>query len=131
MVVICAGGGGIPVIFDPWGNVHGVEAVIEKDLTAALVARDVAADALLLLTDAEGVMLDWGTPEQKRLERVTPSQVRAYDFPEGSMGPKVEAAAAFVESTGGIAGIGRLEAAADILQGNAGTLFVPEDEPSS
>lgn len=127
VVVICAGGGGIPVIFDPWGSVHGVEAVIEKDLSAALVARDVNADALLLLTDAEGVMLDWGTPEAKRLEKVTPDEIRAYDFPEGSMGPKVAAAAAFVESTGGIAGIGRLEHAADILTGKAGTLIVPAE----
>jgi len=131
VVVICAGGGGIPVVVDPSGHVRGVEAVIEKDLSAGLVARDVGADALLFLTDAEGVMLDWGTSEERRMERATPSELRAYEFPEGSMGPKVEAAIAFVESTGGIAGIGRLEDAADILQGKAGTLIVAEEKPKS
>jgi len=131
VVVICAGGGGIPVVCDPSGHVRGVEAVIEKDLSAGLVARDVGADALLFLTDAEGVMLDWGTADEKRLEKVTPRELRAYEFPEGSMGPKVEAAAAFVESTGGIAGIGRLEDASDILLGKAGTLIVPEETPKS
>jgi len=95
------------------------------------VARDVGADALLFLTDAEGVMLDWGTPQERRMERATPSELRAYEFPEGSMGPKVEAAIAFVESTGGLAGIGRLEEASDILQGKAGTLIVAEEKPKS
>lgn len=125
VVVICAGGGGIPVIFDESGHVRGVEAVIEKDLSAALVARDVAADALLLLTDAEGVMLDWGTPQARRIERATPEEILAHRFPEGSMGPKVKAAASFVQNTGGVAGIGRLEDASDILVGKAGTLIVP------
>jgi carbamate kinase len=127
VVVICAGGGGIPVVFDERGNVRGVEAVIEKDLSAGLVARDVAADALLLLTDADGVMLDWGSPSERRLERATPEEILAYEFPEGSMGPKVQAAAAFVSKTGGIAGIGRLEDASEILVGKAGTLIVPGD----
>jgi len=131
VVVICAGGGGIPVVVNEAGVVHGVEAVIEKDLSAALVARDVGADALLLLTDEEGVMLDWGTPQARRLERATPSQVRALDLPEGSMGPKVQAAASFVEQTGHFAGIGRLEDAVDILAGIAGTVIVPEGTPTS
>jgi carbamate kinase len=123
VVVICAGGGGIPVVFDPWGNVHGVEAVIEKDLSAALVAREVTADALLLLTDAEAVYTDWGTDSARPIRYATPEEIRRYSFPEGSMGPKVAAAADFVERTGGIAGIGRLRDAEAILRGRAGTLI--------
>lgn len=126
VIVICAGGGGIPVIFDPWGNVHGVEAVIEKDLSAALVARTVGADALLLLTDADGVMLDWGTSTERRIERATPEEILALELPEGSMGPKVQAAADFVTATGGFAGIGRLKDAKEILEGRAGTLIAQE-----
>jgi carbamate kinase len=108
---------------NPWGNVHGVEAVIEKDLSAALVAREVTADALLLLTDAEAVYTDWGTDSARPIRYATPEEIRRYSFPEGSMGPKVAAAADFVERTGGIAGIGRLRDAEAILRGRAGTLI--------
>lgn len=120
-VVICAGGGGIPVIFDPFGRVHGVDAVVDKDHSTALVAEALEADALLLLTDVEGVMADFGTPRARLLERVTPAELRALDLPEGSMGPKAEAAAGFVERSGGRAAIGALEDAAAILRGEAGT----------
>ena len=120
-VVICAGGGGIPVIFDPFGHVHGVDAVVDKDYSTALVAEALEADALLFLTDVPGVMSDFGTAQARRLERVTPAELRALDLPEGSMGPKAEAAAGFVERTGGFAMIGALDDASAMLRGEAGT----------
>lgn len=123
-VVVCAGGGGIPVVFDPFGRVHGVEAVIDKDRSTALVAEQLDADALLLLTDASGVFVGWGTPSARRLGRVTPAELLALALPEGSMGPKAEAAAGFVERTGGVAAIGALEDAVGILRGEAGTRVV-------
>lgn len=124
-VVICAGGGGIPVVFGAWGRVSGVEAVIDKDRSAGLVARELNADALLLLTDVEGVQTGWGTEDATLIREVTVDEVRALDLADGSMGPKVEAAADFVEETGGIAAIGALEDAARILAGEAGTRIVP------
>jgi carbamate kinase len=123
-VVVCAGGGGIPVVFDPFGRVHGVEAVIDKDRSTALVAEQLDADALLLLTDTPGLFVGWGTPSARRLERVTPAELLALALPEGSMGPKAEAAAGFVERTGGDAAIGALEDAVAILRGEAGTRVV-------
>jgi carbamate kinase len=128
-LVICAGGGGIPVVVTPAGGIHGVEAVIDKDLAAALLARELEAEVLLLLTDVEAVYLDWGRPSAQPLHRVTPSQLRRYAFAPGSMGPKVEAACRFVEATGGYAGIGRLEAAAALLGGHAGTIIRPDPTP--
>ena len=126
VLVVCAGGGGIPVVFDPWGRVHGVEAVIDKDTTAALLARETGADALLLLTDVERVMAGWGTPGARPLAEATPSELRALDFAPGSMGPKVDAALRFVEETGGFAAIGALADAPRILAGEAGTRVLPE-----
>lgn len=123
-VVICAGGGGIPVVLDRAGRVRGVEAVIDKDRSTALVAWELEADALLLLTDVPAVMAHWGTPEERPLDVLTVDDVANGTFPTGSMGPKVEAAAAFVRATGGIAAIGALEDAAAILQGEAGTRIV-------
>jgi carbamate kinase len=123
-VVICAGGGGVPVIFDPFGRVHGVDAVVDKDHSTALVAEALGADALLFLTDVAGVMADFGTPHARLLERVTPVELRALDLPEGSMGPKAEAAGVFVERTGGFAAIGALEDASAVLRGEAGTRVV-------
>jgi carbamate kinase len=120
-VVICAGGGGIPVIFDPFGRVHGVDAVVDKDHSTALVAEALGADALILLTDVDGVYEHWGEPAQRVLERVTPEALLALDLPEGSMRPKAEAAARFVERTDGFAAIGALEGAAAIVRGEAGT----------
>lgn len=117
-----AGGGGIPVIVTPGGVIHGIEAIIDKDLAAALLARELAADALLL-TDVDAVYRDWGLPGAQPLRRVTPSYLRRYPFAPGSMGPKVEAACRFVEATRAYAGIGLLEAAAAILAGQAGTLI--------
>lgn len=126
VLVICAGGGGIPVVFDALGMAHGVEAIIDKDHSARLIAQEVGADALLLLTDVDAVQADWGTPEARPLHRVTPEEMDAYDFPEGSMGPKVAAAVEFVRSTGGRAGIGRLEDAAEVFLDRAGTRIEPK-----
>lgn len=121
-IVICAGGGGIPVVVTPTGGIRGVEAVIDKDLAAALLATELKANALLLLTDVDSVYTDWGSPAAKPLRKVTPQQLRSYSFAPGSMAPKVEAACRFVDATGGYAGIGRLEDAAAILAGQAGTV---------
>jgi carbamate kinase len=123
VLVVCAGGGGIPVVVEA-GRVHGVEAVIDKDLAAALLARRLAAGFLLLLTDVPAVELDWGTPRARPLRMATPAELRACRFAAGSMGPKVEAACRFVEATGGRAAIGALADAAAILRGQAGTTVV-------
>jgi carbamate kinase len=120
-LVICAGGGGIPVVITPGGGIRGVEAVIDKDRAAALLAIALNADALLLLTDMDAVYTDWKAPTAQSLRDATPQQLRQHTFAPGSMGPKVEAACRFVEATHALAGIGRLEDAAAILAGKAGT----------
>jgi carbamate kinase len=122
VVVICAGGGGIPVVAAPAGGLRGVEAVIDKDLAAALLATSLRADALLLLTDVDAVYRDWGRPTQVAISTTTPEDLRRLDLPAGSMGPKVEAVSRFVEAGGTLAGIGALDAAVDILAGRAGTI---------
>ncbi|HET7351837.1 MAG TPA: carbamate kinase [Marmoricola sp.] len=126
VIVICAGGGGVPVMFDPASDhtLVGVEAVIDKDLASELLAREVSADLLVLATDVDGVYADWGTPQQRRLERVTPAELRAHNFVAGSMGPKVEAVARFVEATGKRAAIGALDHIESIVAGSAGTQVV-------
>jgi carbamate kinase len=121
-LVICAGGGGIPVAIAPSGGIRGVEAVIDKDLAAALLAIALNADALLLLTDVDAVYLDWASLKRKPLREATSQKLRRDVFAPGSMGPKVEAACRFVEATNKVAGIGRLEDAAAILAGQAGTI---------
>lgn len=121
VTVICAGGGGIPVVRQDDGTHRGIEAVIDKDHSSALLARETGAQALLMLTDVDGVYLDWGTAEQKILRRAIPAQLRRLSFATGSMGPKIEAALDFVSAGGAMAGIGRLEEALDILEGRAGT----------
>ena len=95
---------------------------MDKDLTAALLAEAVGADALLLLTDVAAVVDGYGTPQARPIRRATPAELRARSFPAGSMGPKVEAVCRFVEPTGGMAAIGRLDDAAALLDGTAGTL---------
>jgi len=120
-LVICVGGGGVPVILDEAGALHGVEAVIDKDLSAALLATQVDADALLLLTDVAAVSTGWGTAGPRPIRCAAPAQLRALSFAEGSMGPKVEAACRFAEATDGWAAIGALEDAVAVLQGRAGT----------
>ena len=125
-VVVCAGGGGIPVMVNSLGEIRGVEAVIDKDRAASLLARLLPADALLLLTDVDAVYLNWGLASAKALGQITPSQLRDYHFAPGSMAPKVEAACSFVEATGGLAGIGKLEDAQALLARKAGTVIFPE-----
>jgi carbamate kinase len=126
VTVVCAGGGGIPVVAGPDGGLRGVEAVVDKDLTAALLAQALGADALLLLTDVAEVQAGYGTPQATPIRRVTPARLRelqrAGAFPPGSMGPKVEAACRFAAATGGRAAIGRLDQAAGLLAGTAGTI---------
>ncbi len=126
VLVICAGGGGIPVIVDAQGSVHGVEAVIDKDRTAALLACDLGADNLLLLTDVEAVFTDWGSNSARPISKATATELSALDLDPGTMGPKVEAACRFVLDTGGQAGIGRLEDAEAILSGATGTCISGE-----
>lgn len=121
VIAICAGGGGIPVVRRADGSLIGVEAVIDKDRTGELLARELGADALLMLTDVDAVYLDWGRPGQRPIRRASPDVLAARDFAAGSMGPKVEAACAFAANAGGIAGIGALEEALAILEGRAGT----------
>jgi carbamate kinase len=126
-LVICAGGGGIPVTADnDTSALSGAEAVIDKDLTAALLAEELKADFLLILTDVPNVYTDFGTPQQRPVLDATPDELRQGGFPDGSMKPKTEAAARFVERTGGLAAIGALDAADEIIHGNAGTLIRPE-----
>jgi len=123
--VVCCGGGGIPVVRDDDGTLHGVEAVIDKDRTAALLAERLAADLLLVLTDVAAVQVRFGTPTARPLGHVSVETLRAQSFPDGSMGPKVEAVCAFVEATGRRAAIGRLEDAERIVEGTAGTVVEP------
>ncbi|RJQ09331.1 MAG: carbamate kinase [Dehalococcoidia bacterium] len=124
VTVICAGGGGVPVAADPSGAWRGVEAVIDKDYTAALLAREIHADLLLLLTDVDAVQLHWGASEARKIHMATPLTLRREQFAEGTMAPKVEAACRFVESTGHRAAIGSLDQAGAILRGLAGTNVV-------
>jgi carbamate kinase len=123
-LVVCAGGGGIPVLRQE-GKLQGIEAVIDKDLSAAFLAEQINADALLILTDADAVYLDWGTQQQRALSKVTPDELADITFDAGSMGPKVSAASHFVRSRHGIAGIGALQDATRILTGEQGTLISP------
>ena len=120
-IVICAGGGGIPTMYDEHGKLHGVEAVIDKDLASALLAEQLDADLLVIATDVDGVYVGWGTPQQTRLGRVTPDELVGLELPAGSMGPKVEAARRFALNTGKEAVIGSLADIADIVAGTAGT----------
>ncbi len=123
VTVICAGGGGIPVIRQKNGSHVGIEAVIDKDHSSGLLAHEINANALLLLTDVDGVYLDWGTPQQRKLGAVTPSALSTHNFASGSMGPKVAAAIDFATGGRGITGIGRLDDALEILEQRAGTVI--------
>ncbi len=124
-VVVCAGGGGVPVLRDERGRLAGVEAVVDKDLTASLLAEALEADALLLLTDVPRVLRHYGTARQEEIAFATPSELRREDFASGSMGPKVDAVCRFVELTGDFAAIGALEDAQAVLAGKAGTIVTP------
>lgn len=120
VVVVCAGGGGIPVV-ERAGALVGVEAVVDKDHASALLARELQADLLLLLTDVDGICSDFGTPSQRLLAQATPALLDRLVLPAGSMGPKAAAAADFVRTTGRRAAIGRLDAVAALVAGTAGT----------
>jgi len=124
-VVVAAGGGGIPVVREPDGGLRGVEAVIDKDLGAALLGRTVGADVLVIATDVEAVMLDFGIPDQRPLGEVSVAELRGYaadgQFASGSMGPKVDAICRFVEAGGERAVITSLDRIADAVDGRTGT----------
>ena len=126
-LVIAAGGGGIPVAVGDDGRTrHGVEAVIDKDLCSGLLARELNADCLVIATDVDAVYLDWGLPGQRALRRVSPGELARHRFPEGSMGPKVEAASRFAQATSRRALIGSLEQIEAMLEGEAGTEVRPD-----
>jgi carbamate kinase len=126
VVVICAGGGGIPTAYSeqdaPAGRrLEGVEAVIDKDLASALLAIELGADALVIVTDVDAVYADWGTPEQHAIRSATPDELAGAQFAEGSMAPKVRAACWFAERSGGFAAIGSIHDTQALLRGEAGT----------
>ncbi|HEX6457800.1 MAG TPA: carbamate kinase [Thermoleophilaceae bacterium] len=123
VLVICGGGGGMPVT-ERQGVLRGVEAVIDKDLAASLLAAELGADALLLLTDVPGVQQQFGSPDARPIAEVTTDELRKMDLPAGSMRPKAEAACRFVERTGRLAVIAALDDAALALDGYAGTRVV-------
>ena len=125
VVVVCAGGGGIPVVLGDEGSLSGVEAVVDKDSAASLLARLLHFDWLLLLTDVPGVMRQYGTPQAELIRSASPAELRELELASGSIGPKVEAACRFVDATGGAAGIGALADAAAIVRGEAGTTVRP------
>lgn len=135
-VITCAGGGGIPVMYTdtpvPAGReLIGVEAVIDKDHASALLALDLNADALLIVTDVDAVYSGWGTADQQAIRRASPAELSAAEFAEGSMGPKVRAACTFVEQTGRLAAIGSIDDTAAILRGEAGTLITTARIPTA
>jgi carbamate kinase len=119
-LVVCVGGGGVPVIADANGHT-GVEAVIDKDLASSLLAAGLGADVLVLATDVDAVYTGWGTPDPRAVARATPGWLRTQGFPAGSMGPKVEAVCRFVEQTGNRAAIGQLDGLPELIGGTAGT----------
>ncbi len=120
VVVVCAGGGGVPVAIDVDGH-HGVEAVVDKDLASARLAIDIGAEALILLTDVDAVYGDFGTNHARALPTLDRCTADELGLASGSMAPKVEAALQFAEATGGFAAIGALDQAADVVAGRAGT----------
>lgn len=120
-IVICAGGGGIPTMYDSHGKLHGVEAVIDKDLCSALLARQLDSDLLVIATDVAAVFVDWGKPGQKAIEQAHPDEIEKLDFAAGSMGPKVQAACEFARHTGKPAVIGSLADIHNIIQRRGGT----------
>jgi carbamate kinase len=134
-VVVAAGGGGIPVVREADGTVHGVEAVIDKDLTAAVLARSVGADALVIATDVENAVIGFGSDEARALGRVSLAEMEAYaadgQFASGSMGPKVEAALRFVRGGGSMSIITALDRIADALTGEVGTVVTTRHTESS
>lgn len=129
VIVVAVGGGGIPVFQGDDGILTGCSAVVDKDLATSLLAIDINADALLILTDIEAVMYDLDGPDERPLREMTVSQARGLmaegHFPPGSMGPKIEAVCRYVEATAGTGAITSIDRSEDALKGEAGTLIVP------
>jgi carbamate kinase len=125
VIVICTGGGGIPTMYREDGTLQGAEVVIDKDLASALLAKQLDADLLIMATDVDGVYRGWGTPEASLIRRAGPRELVDAEFAAGSMGPKVEAACAFVQRSGGRAAIGALNEIERIVEGSAGTQIAP------
>ncbi|MDT3707607.1 MAG: carbamate kinase [Thiobacillus sp.] len=129
-VVICAGGGGIPTMYQKEAErkLVGIEAVIDKDLCSELLAREIDADLLVMLTDVDAVYLDWGAPTQRAIRRTNPAALAGIGFAPGSMGPKVDAACRFAQRAGKKAAIGALADLSRIVAGEAGTTISKEDD---
>jgi len=130
VIVICTGGGGIPVISGgKEGEIlAGIEAVIDKDLASAVLAEELSADLLVMATDVSGVYLDWNSPGARQIQTITPEELKKHQFAPGSMGPKVEAACHFVEHTQKRAAIGALSDIDALISGTAGTQVVLKDK---
>ncbi len=128
-IVICAGGGGIPTMYDEAGNLQGIEAVIDKDQASALLAQELAADFFIMATDVDGVYLNWGEPDAKVIRYAAPDEIVQFNFAAGSMGPKVEAAVKFAQKTGKTSAIGALSDLSKMIAGEAGTQIFLRDEP--
>ena len=128
VIVIAAGGGGIPTMYERGADrkLIGVEAVIDKDLASELLARDLDADLFIMATDAPAVFVNWGKPDAKAIHKASPEAMRGLEFPAGSMGPKVDAACRFAEVTGKTAAIGALADIGQIVAGQKGTSIGPE-----
>jgi carbamate kinase len=128
VVVICAGGGGIPTAYVQGEDrvLEGIEAVIDKDFASELLARELDADLFIMATDVDGVYEGWGTPDQRKIDRIGPADVALNKFPAGSMGPKVQAAAQFVDRPGKRSAIGSLADITEIVAGTRGTSFIPD-----
>lgn len=129
VTVVAGGGGGVPVVQRPDGSLEGVAAVVDKDLASSLLAADLRAAGLVILTEVDQVFLGFGTPEERPVDRMSVRDARRYldagEFPAGSMGPKVEAVCRFVEASGGTGVITSIESCEDGVYGRAGTLIVP------
>jgi carbamate kinase len=128
VTVICGGGGGIPVVETPTGELTGVEAVVDKDHVSALIARLLRADMLILLTDVDAVYTEWGTPKARAIDQIAASAIDPSCYPAGSMRPKIEAAIGFVNETGRAAAIGSIEDIEAIIRGEKGTRIMPGRE---
>jgi carbamate kinase len=121
VVVICAGGGGIPTAYDDDKNLFGIEAVIDKDLASGLLSTELGAEMFVMLTDVASVYVDFGTENQKAIKAAHPDVLEKMDFPAGSMGPKVLGACQFVRETGNQSAVGQLSDLTRIITGDAGT----------
>ena len=125
-IIIAAGGGGIPTVYEPGRQLRGIEAVIDKDLCSELLARQLDADVFIMATDADAVFTDWGKQTARAFRRASPDAMGGFSFPAGSMGPKVDAACHFARTTGKRAAIGALKDLAGMLRGDAGTTITTD-----